>query len=203
MVIRSLVPLVLTLAAAACAPVQASQPRELLGNSAGLALQAEPFAVWCGTESVLLVTVRNPAEHSSNMIVLASDVRDWRWPGKYSYWFDAAGDGKVGGISSALVCACSDGPCDEPCGGPDLEFPISPGAGFTWPVPFEAEDLSNDRLMMSVELEWREGELALPRTRSAKLSIVLEADGDAGRCGKVRVNARTPIMPLQQAGSPP
>jgi len=192
MVIHSLVPFVLTVAAAACAPVQATQPRELLGNSAGLALQAEPFAVWCGTESVLLVTVRNHAEHSSNMIVLASDVRDWRWPGKYSYWFAAASDGRLGGISSVLGCACADGPCDEPCGGPDLEFPIPPGAGFTWPIPFEAEDLSNGKLMMSVELEWREGELASPRTRSAELSIVLEADGAAGRCRKARVNARTP-----------
>jgi hypothetical protein len=191
MVIRKLAPLVLTLAAA-CAPIQASQPRALPSNSAGLALQAEPFAVLCGTESVLLVTVRNPAEHPSNMIVLASDVRDWRWPGKYSYWFDAVGDGKLGGISSALVCSCSDRPCDEPCGGPDLEFPVPAGVGFTWPVPFEAENLSNGRLMMSVELEWREGELASPRTRSATLTIVLEADGDAGRCRKVRVNARAP-----------
>ena len=190
MVIRRLALLVLILAAA-CVP-RARQPAALPSNSGGLALQVEPLAVWCGTASALLVTMRNPANHPSNMIVLASDVRDWRWPGKYSYWFDAAGEDELGGISSALVCACADGPCDEPCGGPDLEFPISPGAGFTWPVPFEAKALSHDRPMMSVELEWREGELASPRTRSAKFRIVLEADGDAGRCRKVRVNARTP-----------
>jgi hypothetical protein len=127
------------------------------------------------------VSLSNP---SAQNVAVATD--EWHssndeWPGRYSYWYDLLKDEGQGGISSEVVCACSDGPCHEPCGGPEHDLVIGPGARREWRIPVEIPAIPGSHTL-SLELRWYErvGEgNASPRTFQGDFDLVVEnAEGD-------------------------
>lgn len=81
-----------------------------------------------------------------------------------------------GGISSEVVCACSHGPCPEPCGGRERDLVIAPGARREWRIPVEIQAIPGGHTL-SLELRWYERvneEDASPKESQGDYNLVVD-----------------------------
>jgi hypothetical protein len=151
------------------------------------------------------VSLSNPSAQNIAVATDGWDTSNDEWPGRYSYWYDLSKNEGQGGISSEVVCACSHGPCPEPCGGRDRDLVIAPGARREWRIPVEIQAIPGDHTL-SLELRWYERvneENASPKESQGDYNLVV--DNLQGDCATVHLAgpSNKPLKLSVGRGRPP
>ena len=120
-----------------------------------LEVQVSPVAQLCMGKGNLVVGLQNSSNRAISVGTDGGDAGSDEWPGKYSYWCETSEGEERGGVSGEVVCACSDGPCPVPCGGPERDLSIAPGARRDWRIPV-VFDVASGTHRLSLELGWYE-----------------------------------------------